>query len=225
MASTRGVDPKYVGPGTWTHAHSVAYGMPEVPDQTQKDAFERMITDWTILFPCPTCRGHLKKHLEKHPVRPHLGSRRAMFDYTVDLHNVVNHVLGKPTVSSDVAWERWALISTTEGKCMPGQEEQQQHACESDGQSVLTRIPLPKIDIINGAFACDTAKVTLTAVCAVLFVAVVALTATLIIKTSSSNDSGGKLFNQGARRARIDMRHNRKVTIPDRATVVALGQV
>lgn len=51
------------------------------------------------LIPCPMCREHYKKHLQKLPLGPHLDRRQDLFRWTVEVHNEVNKLLGKPLVT------------------------------------------------------------------------------------------------------------------------------
>ena len=51
------------------------------------------------LIPCPVCREHYKEHLKKLPLSPHLDRRDDLFRWTVQLHNEVNQMLGKPQVT------------------------------------------------------------------------------------------------------------------------------
>lgn len=51
------------------------------------------------LIPCPICREHYKEHLKKLPLSPHLDRRDDLFRWTVQLHNEVNQMLGKPIVT------------------------------------------------------------------------------------------------------------------------------
>ena len=53
----------------------------------------------TELVPCPVCREHYKVHLQKLPLTPHLDRREDLFRWTVELHNEVNVMLGKPKVT------------------------------------------------------------------------------------------------------------------------------
>ena len=48
----------------------------------------------TKVLPCRECKAHLKENLAKLP--PKLDSRKDLFNWSVDLHNLVNTMMGKP---------------------------------------------------------------------------------------------------------------------------------
>ena len=45
-------------------------------------------------LPCIECKQHLKNNLKELP--PALNSRKELFDWTIDLHNMINTQLQKP---------------------------------------------------------------------------------------------------------------------------------
>lgn len=68
----------------------------------------------TELIPCPVCREHYKKHLQKLPLSPHLDRRDDLFRWTVELHNEVNATLGKPRISEVESINFYKRIGTRE---------------------------------------------------------------------------------------------------------------
>jgi hypothetical protein len=76
--------------------HIVALGYPKSPSYAQKKAAKEFYESLAFLIPCPVCREHYTKHLVKTPISPHLDRRDDLFRWTVNLHNEVNALLGKP---------------------------------------------------------------------------------------------------------------------------------
>ena len=87
--------PSVWGPLFWHTIHIVALGYPNNPTYAQKRAAKEFYESLSQLIPCPVCREHYKKHLEKTPISPYLDRRDDLFKWTVQLHNEVNAILGK----------------------------------------------------------------------------------------------------------------------------------
>jgi len=84
------------GPLFWHTIHIVALGYPANPTYGHKKAAKEFYESLAFLIPCPVCREHYEKHLQKNPLTPHLDRRDDLFRWTVNLHNEVNESLGKP---------------------------------------------------------------------------------------------------------------------------------
>jgi len=76
--------------------HIVALGYPSEPTYAQKKAAKEFYESFAFLIPCPVCREHYETHLQKNPLTPHLDRRDDLFRWTVNVHNEVNALLGKP---------------------------------------------------------------------------------------------------------------------------------
>lgn len=90
------VPPAVWGPLFWHTIHIVALGYPANPTYGHKKAAKEFYESLAFLIPCPVCREHYEKHLQKNPLTPHLDRRDDLFRWTVNLHNEVNESLGKP---------------------------------------------------------------------------------------------------------------------------------
>jgi len=91
--------PSVWGPIFWHTIHVTALSYPSEPSYAQKRAAKDFYESLSQLIPCPVCREHYQKHLQKMPISPHLDRREDLFRWTVDLHNEVNVMLGKPKVT------------------------------------------------------------------------------------------------------------------------------
>jgi hypothetical protein len=91
--------PSVWGPILWHTIHVTALSYPSNPTYAQKKAAKEFYESLSELIPCPVCREHYKVHLQKLPLSPHLDRREDLFRWTVELHNEVNQMLGKPIVS------------------------------------------------------------------------------------------------------------------------------
>jgi Erv1 / Alr family len=82
----------------WHTIHIVALGYPNSPTYGHKKAAKEFYESFAFLIPCPVCREHYETHLARMPITPHLDRRDDLFRWTVQLHNEVNTLLGKPRV-------------------------------------------------------------------------------------------------------------------------------
>lgn len=90
--------PSVWGPIFWHTIHITALGYPNSPTYADKRAAKEFYESLGVLIPCPVCREHYQTHLQKMPLTPHLDRRDDLFKWTVQLHNEVNVLLGKPRV-------------------------------------------------------------------------------------------------------------------------------
>lgn len=89
--------PNVWGPPFWFTIHVTALAYPKNPSYADKKAAKEFYESLQFLLPCPVCREHLKVHLVKYPITPHLDRREDLFKWTVMLHNEVNVSLNKAT--------------------------------------------------------------------------------------------------------------------------------
>jgi hypothetical protein len=88
--------PSVWGPFFWHTIHIVALGYPKSPTYTDKKCAKEFYESLAFLLPCAVCREHYKQHLAKNPLTPFLDSRKDLLKWTIDIHNAVNKMLGKP---------------------------------------------------------------------------------------------------------------------------------
>ena len=91
--------PQTWGPVFWNVIHIIALAYPKQPSYADKKAAKDYFESLQFLLPCPICRTHLKEHLAKNPITPHLDRKEDLFKWTVVLHNEVNKTLNKPTMT------------------------------------------------------------------------------------------------------------------------------
>lgn len=98
------MQPNIWGKYFWSCMHIAALGYPNEPtfeDQVNYTAFYRTIGK---VLPCKKCTVNYERHFSSLPIEPHLGDRRALFNWTVYLHNTVNKELGKALWNTDYAY-------------------------------------------------------------------------------------------------------------------------
>jgi hypothetical protein len=87
--------PSVWGPPFWLTIHITALAYAKKPSYAEKKAAKEFFESLQFILPCPICREHLKDHLQKFPITPHLDRREDLFKWTVMLHNEVNKSLNK----------------------------------------------------------------------------------------------------------------------------------
>ena len=96
-----GIKPTYWGRQAWHFIHMVALSYPETPTETDKEKYLSFLLILEYVLPCPICGFHFMENMKK--IKPRLESRNEFFNWTVDMHNEVNKLNGKSTLSYDEA--------------------------------------------------------------------------------------------------------------------------
>lgn len=97
-----GVSPKHWGKEGWRFIHWVALTYPNKPTDKDKEKYLKFFESLQDVLPCGICAEHFTKNMKTHPIR--MGSNRELFDWTVDMHNIVNKQNGKKTLTYDQAF-------------------------------------------------------------------------------------------------------------------------
>jgi hypothetical protein len=87
------------GPKLWYSLHVITFNYPDNPSIFDKQNYETFFTSLQYVIPCSICREHYKKNLEKNPIQDHLSDKVSLSKWLVEIHNQVNIMLGKPTMS------------------------------------------------------------------------------------------------------------------------------
>jgi hypothetical protein len=96
------VPPTVWGPSVWRAIHYIALGFPADGKATprQKESYRAFFRNLDGVLPCQTCASNYRAHLRDDvaPVEDAIETG-ALFEWTVQLHNVVSRSLGKPASS------------------------------------------------------------------------------------------------------------------------------
>ena len=88
--------PSVWGPFFWHTMHIVALGYSKNPTYTDKKCAKEFYESLAFLLPCSICREHYKGYLQEKPISTFLDSRTDLIKWTIQIHNKVNQMLGKP---------------------------------------------------------------------------------------------------------------------------------
>jgi hypothetical protein len=107
------VEPDVWGPPLWRAIHYVALGYPENPSPADAASYRRFFGELGTVIPCSTCAVNYTRHIEELPIDAYLtGGKHRLFEWTVHLHNIVNHEKGKREISPP---EAYMLLVTAQG--------------------------------------------------------------------------------------------------------------
>lgn len=91
--------PEIWGPYLWYILHIISFNYPKNPSYADKRIYHDFYVNFKDLIPCQNCRRHYNQHLHRHPIGPFLDSRQDLVKWVIQMHNVVNISLGKPTMT------------------------------------------------------------------------------------------------------------------------------
>jgi hypothetical protein len=97
-----GVSPKHWGREGWKFIHWVALTYPNRPNEKDKKNYLKFFESLQDVLPCPICAEHFKQNMKDYPIN--LGSNKELFNWTVDMHNLVNKQNGKKAITYDQAF-------------------------------------------------------------------------------------------------------------------------
>ena len=97
------VQPDIWGPHGWKFIHYIALNFPNNPNLQIKQNYKNFFQNLQFVLPCEKCQIHYSSHIQKHKIDSFLHSRKSLFQWTVDIHNLVNQDLHKKTYTYDEA--------------------------------------------------------------------------------------------------------------------------
>lgn len=106
-----GISPDVWGPSTWAFLHLAVMAEPDDFDKSRLMLYKRFYMLLQELLPCQKCRMHLKDNMKSLKNIESLGSKRELFDWTTQLHNLVNKANNKPLYSIDKSFKLWNDIA------------------------------------------------------------------------------------------------------------------
>jgi hypothetical protein len=93
------MDPKIWGPFLWYILHIFSFQYPINPSYADKRIYHDFYVNLKELIPCANCRKHYQQHLHTNPITPALDTRADLVKWVIQMHNLVNISLGKPTMT------------------------------------------------------------------------------------------------------------------------------
>lgn len=87
------------GPHYWFFLHSVAFNYPRNPTAIDRKIHYRLIQHFPEFIPDLDSSNRFRKLLDLYPVAPYLDTKESLVVWTNALHNRINELLDKPTMS------------------------------------------------------------------------------------------------------------------------------
>jgi hypothetical protein len=84
------------GPSAWHFMHTMSFNYPVHPTNADKKHYRDYMLNLVNILPCGKCRKNLKENFKKLPLKKiNMRNRESFSRYVYDLHELVNHMLGK----------------------------------------------------------------------------------------------------------------------------------
>ncbi len=94
-----GMPPDVWGPIFWDTMHIVSLAYPVEPTEEDKAGAKAFFESLAVVLPCPICRVHYAEKIRESPVA--VNSKGELIYWVWDIHNQVNTLLKKPTITID----------------------------------------------------------------------------------------------------------------------------
>lgn len=95
----------------WFSMHYISLAYPKNPNVNQMKQYHAFYTNIAHILPCAVCAKHYNDILDKHPLTiDRLSGPDELFEWTVEVHNMVNKDLGKPQFTLQEAIEKYTDI-------------------------------------------------------------------------------------------------------------------
>ncbi len=102
--------PDVWGPIFWDAMHIVSLAYPVQPTEADKAGAKAFFESLTSVIPCPICREHYAAKIKESPIA--LESKGELIYWVWDIHNQVNVMLNKPTVTIEQFLERMKTLGS-----------------------------------------------------------------------------------------------------------------
>lgn len=113
--------PEVWGKHYWFVIHVAALKYPQNPTESDVEIYRTFYNNMWHFIPCAKCSSNYKNHLIELPVENHMKNNATLFQWTVDLHNIVNKSLKKPVISYKDALELYSNV--TDDSFQPSKNE------------------------------------------------------------------------------------------------------
>ena len=98
------------GPHLWFSLHTITFAYPLNPSTQDKLHYKNFFETMQNVIPCSVCKKNYIRHLKESPIEKHLGSRRELVYWLIDLHNLVNGETGKKIWSYDSVIKKYEKV-------------------------------------------------------------------------------------------------------------------
>jgi hypothetical protein len=89
--------PDIWGKSMWKTIHIIALAYPNNPNDIDRKTYRDFFVNLYGVIPCYSCAQNYQQHLQQLPIDNYLGNGDELFEWTVEMHNLVNKMLNKRT--------------------------------------------------------------------------------------------------------------------------------
>jgi len=123
------------GPPGWHFLHSVTFGYPENPNETEKQNYKNFFDNVQYVLPCKFCKTSYVLIYKYIDISPYLESRNGLTFWLFIIHNLVNRKLKKKLeVFENVVVE----YENLRAKCGKNDNSQQFKQCKAQQKIITT---------------------------------------------------------------------------------------
>ena len=101
------LDPNIWGPHYWFMLHTISLNYPVRPNDVIKKKYYDLIQNIPSLLPHKISRETMTSLLDAYPISPYLDSRKSFIQWTHFIHNKMNEILNKPTITLSEFYTRY----------------------------------------------------------------------------------------------------------------------
>ena len=97
--------PDIWGKFMWYSIHFIALDYSSNPSESEKIDYKYYFQNLYKVLPCYNCAQNYIEHLKENPITDNvMKDTKSLFNWTVELHNIVNKMLGKELWDTERAW-------------------------------------------------------------------------------------------------------------------------
>ena len=105
--------PDVWGPIFWDAMHIVTLAYPVQPTEAEKAGAKAFFESLATVLPCPVCRVHYAEKIKETPIA--LESKGELIYWAWEIHNQVNTMLQKPTITIEQFMDRMRNLGSIRG--------------------------------------------------------------------------------------------------------------
>tara|TARA_Y100000389_G_scaffold196600_1_gene229791 strand:+ start:514 stop:984 length:471 start_codon:yes stop_codon:yes gene_type:complete len=95
------MEPEIWGPPGWIFLHTITLNYPHKPTEYDKEHYKNFFLNLQNVLPCQYCTHNYKLHLKKYPIDKFLDSKKSLVKWLIHIHNEVNIIFNKKTITYD----------------------------------------------------------------------------------------------------------------------------
>jgi hypothetical protein len=95
------------GPHLWFSLHTISFNYPLKPTEKDKDEYKNFFMNLQNVIPCSVCKKNYIRHLNEHPIKDYLNTRKFLVYWVIDMHNMVNAEIGKKILSYEIVLKKY----------------------------------------------------------------------------------------------------------------------